>query len=420
MSKPVTNEEVEDVLSSIRRLVSEDKRPLAGARAAGLGPAAGADEAGPTDVAGAEAEAHSTTRLVLTPALRVAGSQPEAEPSNDESPLDLGAVARETWHDTEGVTADSETDELDASEQPSDAVPMMLFPLRNNKASEPSDASLQSSPEADVITDDDELLEGGDYSDEGYWDVEEGSEADRPDQPKTDDAADWDMDDYAAAEEAYAEAEDGDIEDGREEDEALSHAFDAGDRAQYDDTNADEGATVDEDVKVDERLNDAEADALKASDEPLFERHGDRKPTVVRSNIPLTDKIAAMEAAVSEIASEWEPDGDELEALAATASPAMAWEDDVQLDAKGAPIPSEAPTSAGTEATSDATGGTAGAAAAFGNGEDQVMDEAALRELVSEMVRAELQGALGERITRNVRKLVRREIHRALTAQEME
>eukprot|EP00581_Thalassiosira_minuscula_P037997 CAMPEP_0184452666 /NCGR_PEP_ID=MMETSP0740-20130409/13829_1 /TAXON_ID=385413 /ORGANISM="Thalassiosira miniscula, Strain CCMP1093" /LENGTH=78 /DNA_ID=CAMNT_0026823623 /DNA_START=14 /DNA_END=247 /DNA_ORIENTATION=- len=28
MSEPVTNAEVEDVLSSIRRLVSEDKRPL--------------------------------------------------------------------------------------------------------------------------------------------------------------------------------------------------------------------------------------------------------------------------------------------------------------------------------------------------------------------------------------------------------
>jgi cell pole-organizing protein PopZ len=48
------------------------------------------------------------------------------------------------------------------------------------------------------------------------------------------------------------------------------------------------------------------------------------------------------------------------------------------------------------------------------------MDEEALRELVAEIVRTELQGALGERITRNVRKLVRREIHRALTAQELE
>jgi hypothetical protein len=52
--------------------------------------------------------------------------------------------------------------------------------------------------------------------------------------------------------------------------------------------------------------------------------------------------------------------------------------------------------------------------------DDQVIDEEALRDLVSEIVRSELQGALGERITRNVRKLVRREIHRALTAQEME
>jgi len=43
-----------------------------------------------------------------------------------------------------------------------------------------------------------------------------------------------------------------------------------------------------------------------------------------------------------------------------------------------------------------------------------------LRELVTEIVRQELQGALGERITRNVRKLVRREIHRALTSQELE
>jgi hypothetical protein len=39
--------------------------------------------------------------------------------------------------------------------------------------------------------------------------------------------------------------------------------------------------------------------------------------------------------------------------------------------------------------------------------------------MVSEIVRQELQGALGERITRNVRKLVRREIQRALTAHDL-
>ena len=52
--------------------------------------------------------------------------------------------------------------------------------------------------------------------------------------------------------------------------------------------------------------------------------------------------------------------------------------------------------------------------------EEAVIDEAALREMVAEIVRQELVGALGERITRNVRKLVRREIHRALSAQDFE
>jgi hypothetical protein len=48
---------------------------------------------------------------------------------------------------------------------------------------------------------------------------------------------------------------------------------------------------------------------------------------------------------------------------------------------------------------------------------EELLDEEALRDLVSEILREELQGALGERITSNVRKLVRREIHRALVAQ---
>ena len=48
------------------------------------------------------------------------------------------------------------------------------------------------------------------------------------------------------------------------------------------------------------------------------------------------------------------------------------------------------------------------------------IDEEALRDMVVEIVREELQGALGERITRNVRRLVRREIHRALASQELD
>lgn len=50
---------------------------------------------------------------------------------------------------------------------------------------------------------------------------------------------------------------------------------------------------------------------------------------------------------------------------------------------------------------------------------EALMDEESLRRLVSDTVREELQGPLGERITRNVRKLVRREIQRALAAQDL-
>lgn len=51
--------------------------------------------------------------------------------------------------------------------------------------------------------------------------------------------------------------------------------------------------------------------------------------------------------------------------------------------------------------------------------EDQVLDEEALGDLVRDIIREELQGALGERITRNVRKLVRAEINRVLSSREL-
>lgn len=52
--------------------------------------------------------------------------------------------------------------------------------------------------------------------------------------------------------------------------------------------------------------------------------------------------------------------------------------------------------------------------------DESVIDEEALRDLVGQIVREELQGVLGERITRNVRKLVRREIHRILSSQDFD
>lgn len=51
---------------------------------------------------------------------------------------------------------------------------------------------------------------------------------------------------------------------------------------------------------------------------------------------------------------------------------------------------------------------------------ETTFDEEVLRDLVRDIIREELAGSLGERITRNVRKLVRTEIARALAVREFE
>jgi cell pole-organizing protein PopZ len=56
----------------------------------------------------------------------------------------------------------------------------------------------------------------------------------------------------------------------------------------------------------------------------------------------------------------------------------------------------------------------------FAPGDADDFDEEALREVVRDIIRDELQGALGERITRAVRKLVRTEIQRMLVSRDVQ
>ena len=125
----------------------------------------------------------------------------------------------------------------------------------------------------------------------------------------------------------------------------------------------------------------------------------------------LTAKIAALETAIAKTADQWEPDGAGRDAYAGTPAQAMTWHDNVDLDATGSPVTQNAARPVQETATEEVLENAV---------EDQIIDEVALRALVAEIVRSELQGELGERITRNVRKLVRREIHRALAAQSLD
>ncbi len=390
MSKPVTNEEVEDVLSSIRRLVSEDRRPLAGLR----NPAP-QQSAEPTE----QARDAAADRLVLTPALRVA--EPTREADAEPAPLDLGSVARQTWSDPEGERS-ATPDQREAKDAPE------------------IDALVQSTLDAqDALAD-----EHGDYGDESYWEVDD-------DDRMLDDGLTGHADD----------SEDFDAVGPLDLYETPAQRDDAPTAAQMAPASAEEEGASPEDETA------AGPGAQLAAN-----------PRV----LPLTAKIAALEAAVDKSKQEFEPDGGEDGALAGSDVPAMAWEDDTELDARGAPLreteerplsakeidllgdidnfdfsmigkgdaaaklETEKPAAEGPVAEKPAAekpgaehARVAPIGSAFG-GDEQLMDEEALRDLVSEIVRAELQGALGERITRNVRKLVRREIHRALTAQELE
>ncbi|MBN7785874.1 hypothetical protein JYP51_13160 [Ponticoccus gilvus] len=141
------------------------------------------------------------------------------------------------------------------------------------------------------------------------------------------------------------------------------------------------------------------------------------RPTFVRSS--------------TEATLEWEDHSPEAEAVPTVPAPAFAGSEDdgaedaggfdpVQarrdIDAEGDEAsPRDGALSAATAESIDAHDGVGGAVA-----EHAVIDEEVLRQMVSDIVRQELQGVLGERITRNVRKLVRREIHRVVMSQEFD
>ncbi len=94
-----------------------------------------------------------------------------------------------------------------------------------------------------------------------------------------------------------------------------------------------------------------------------------------------------------------------------------AWEDADYVDLSGDAPMVEVPDGAEDRARDFAEDGRENA---FADDEAATLDEEALRLLVADLVREELQGVLGERITRNVRRLVRREIQRALTMRDLD
>lgn len=160
------------------------------------------------------------------------------------------------------------------------------------------------------------------------------------------------------------------------------------------------------------------------SSEPLVltpENAAAAAPKQVETASTLSAKIAALETAIGGISTQWEPDTPGSDDYSGTRAPAMSWAEDVELDANGNPLdlPHEELERPHQKAAKEAVKRPV-EDAVDDDDDTTILDEDSLRELVADIVRSELQGELGERITRNVRKLVRREIQRALTARDLQ
>lgn len=175
------------------------------------------------------------------------------------------------------------------------------------------------------------------------------------------------------------------------------------------------------------------ADAMQ---EPLVR---DGMSEAERASLEAT--IAELEAAVTSQPDEWEPDGSEVVPTTGLADAFAAMEDAAEVEDAEVVTPDpvvtlhparaseptfrhtpveDADTDYGDELRESEDDGmpipddldeTLAAYIAGGS----KMEREEIRQMVVEVVRQELQGDLGERITRNVRKLVRKEIHRAMS-----
>ena len=354
--------DIEEVLDSIRRLVAQ--------RPAGAVAAAGA----------------TRSRLILTPAFRVdrplpaahlrpVTPQPPAQCLDDAAPLMLGAASR-THDETAAPRAASAT------------APMLL--VRPQIQPEP-----QGQPD---------LVAGDSTSGTQAWPGEE-----EPPEAIADRAA------AAAA---------------RVADQAAALA--ALRRAVAQPANAPAQAAPSQAVPSEDANSDfrAEADMAEADDA--------RTEALERT-------IAQLEAVIAASAQDWDPDGSET----AHTSPADPLHAEMAPPANSPPQPAAAhvfPVTGASPAAApsapfdgqgdgsaralsmpeaDVAAPESAAAASVApetsprDGEEEdatvILDEAMLREIVAKVLREELQGPLGERITRNVRKMVRREIARALS-----
>jgi len=397
MADAVKSDEIEDVLSSIRRLVSEHQPPARSEAAVVQNPAMSTDETAPV----VDDRSPPADRLLLTPALRV------TDPEDPWVPITPRAE-----EDASAATGDPQEPEI----------------ARDDGADWARDLWAE-----------DELAEGG---------LDAEDLIDHAPDPQLQ-ADQWEAGDAALPQDAVVIEEDG-LSDPVDVTEAVLQGV-AQDLASPVTDGEDDIADVPlsfirSTKSVGEYEPEEENDALVGGDLPApmlelaearaahAETHTEDAPRVkvkiVRAasphdEVPVEDEVAAAaDAAHSDgpAAAEEMPAQDAsvepADAPIADASPEPGAED--TLTDFLAPVSDEPPAQDALDVRSDTVEDLGEAPFIFPDDNEGFVDEEALRDIIAEVVREELQGDMGVRITRNVRKLVRREIRLALAAQDIE
>jgi len=412
MSEPVSNSEIEDVLSSIRRLVSEDVRPEKDADSAQKTP-----------------RFSHTAKLVLTPALRVAeGTQDAAGASQPDTDLEHTPKVADGESVAEGkieaeVASVSEPERepepkpesetaADAEAQPQEAasgqgrLERTIAELEAAIAAQDIDWEPDGSEEA-------ELVEAAltPVPSERSDTSEQVSSTDEP-QAATEDAAQISTphDDPVERQPHEPEAE--------YQQESTAQPAETEDEAHAPEPVARQpaGFRITPAVTIDETPAEAGPDALAEARDSAAD--SERDMTAPEAAAPETE-IESVEQVIEEV---------RPAASAPTADSRDFLEAEDIADAEDVPAAEEVIEAEDAPAVEELIEAEDAAAVedvieteeAFFSEDAAVIDEETLRDMVSEIVRGELQGDLGQRITRNVRKLVRREIHRALASRDFD
>jgi hypothetical protein len=431
MSEPVTQTEIEDVLSSIRRLVSEDNR-------ADRNPDHGAGRRNGTAARVAEATADPrpkapVTRLVLTPALRVPENRLQAE---DAPTPPTAPVATSPLQDT--------------GQAPVQEIPVGDAPVAETVPIAPAAAPVLHDNDPD--NEDLAFFQGLQAA------TPRGDEPGQDDEAATDHGIDHSADTIVFQATADAEAAETAQAADIVTDDSLSEATTPKPSPSEDAPWADPNSTLfeaagvapsrDSTPKPAGQLNPkigavvqklAEMEAANAARPVLWEPDGSRDTPYAGSDLeplqwadtdpaePTTDVTADPLAEADETAEPTATPVAQMDSpVAEMSAPTSAKAEPRQPDPQPEPLVLSEPAQASPADPATADGASQIAEQAVTDvamdqlgAEDSILDEESLRELVADIVRAELQGALGERITRNVRKLVRREIQRALSAQDL-